>query len=380
MSKEQGGFISNIFLVPKDEERWRLILNLKSLNEFVAFEHFKMEDIRCVKDLLSRGDHMCKLDLKDVYLSIPIHGSCRRFLRFRWRGILYEYTALPFGLSAAPRFNLYKGLETSPSSIKGCRDMPSSILGQFSHSWRDQGRGRSSISEDQEPIAESGICDKPGEISEPGNPKNRISGVCHRFKRDGVQASSEKSEADQERMQEDSAERPGDCEGAGTSSGCPSSFSPGSFTSSAALSGTSGPEKRRSSPPPLIWINSGLECKEPRESEVVNQTPQQSEWPAHSSSTSHHDHRIRCIQYSMGSPLWISQDQGSVVNYRGQIAHQLQRDVSSFPGLTDICEGQEGDTCPVQGRQHHNNVLYQSHGRHTLPADDAVDIRRGIGA
>ena len=58
MSKEQGGFISNIFLVPKDEERWRLILNLKSLNEFVAYEHFKMEDIRCVKDLLSRGDHM----------------------------------------------------------------------------------------------------------------------------------------------------------------------------------------------------------------------------------------------------------------------------------------------------------------------------------
>ena len=50
VSKEQGGFISNIFLVPKDEERWRLILNLKSLNEFVAYEHFKMEDIRCVKD------------------------------------------------------------------------------------------------------------------------------------------------------------------------------------------------------------------------------------------------------------------------------------------------------------------------------------------
>ena len=148
-------------------------------------------------------------------------------------------------------------------------------------------------------------------------------------------------------MQEDSAERPGDCEGAGTSSGCPSSFSPGSFTSSVALSGTSGPEKPRSSPPPLIWINSGLECKEPRESEVVDQTPQRSEWPAHSSSTSHHDHRIRCIQYRMGSPLWISQDQGSVVNYRGQIAHQLQRDVSSFPGLTDVCEGQEGDTFPV---------------------------------
>ena len=62
-------------------------------------------------------------------------------------------------------------------------------------------------------------------------------------------------------------------ERAGACSGCPSSFSPGTFTSSAALSGSSGPEKRRSSSSPLIWINSSLECTEPRESEVVDQTP-----------------------------------------------------------------------------------------------------------
>ena len=64
------------------------------------------------------------------------------------------------------------------------------------------------------------------------------------------------------------------------------------------------------------------------------------------------------------SELWISQDHWSVVSYRGQIAHQLQRDVSSFPGLTDVYERQEGDSCQVQGRQQHNNVLYQSHTPH----------------
>ena len=102
-SLEEERFVSNVFLVPKSEGKWRLILNLKALNHFVIYEHFKMEDIHCMKDLLNRGDYMCKLDLKDAYLSISIHWSFRKFLKFTWHGRTYEYTVLPFGLSAAPR-------------------------------------------------------------------------------------------------------------------------------------------------------------------------------------------------------------------------------------------------------------------------------------
>ena len=39
------GFVSNVFLVPKSGNRWRLILNLKSLNTYTEYAHFKMEDI-----------------------------------------------------------------------------------------------------------------------------------------------------------------------------------------------------------------------------------------------------------------------------------------------------------------------------------------------
>ena len=45
-----------------------------------------MEDIRCVKDMLSRNDFMCKLDLRDAYPTVPIHPSHWRFLRFHWQG------------------------------------------------------------------------------------------------------------------------------------------------------------------------------------------------------------------------------------------------------------------------------------------------------
>ena len=97
------GFISNIFLVPKGKGKWSLILNLKALNLYTEHQHFKMEDIRCVKDLLNRGDYMCKLDLKDAYLSIPITHSHQRYLKFAWQGTVYQYNVLPFGLATAPR-------------------------------------------------------------------------------------------------------------------------------------------------------------------------------------------------------------------------------------------------------------------------------------
>ena len=97
------GFVSNVFLVPKKEDKWRLILNLKALNTYTVCEHFKMEDIRSVKDLLVRGDYMCKLDLKDAYLSVPITAAHRRYLQFQWQGVTYQYNALPFGLATAPR-------------------------------------------------------------------------------------------------------------------------------------------------------------------------------------------------------------------------------------------------------------------------------------
>ena len=46
---------------------------------------------------------MCKLDLKDAYLSIPISQSHRKYLKFALQGTVYQYNVLPFGLATAPR-------------------------------------------------------------------------------------------------------------------------------------------------------------------------------------------------------------------------------------------------------------------------------------
>ena len=47
---------------------------------------------------------MTNIDLKDAYLSVSVHESSRKFLRFIWKGTCSQFKALPFGLCSAPRF------------------------------------------------------------------------------------------------------------------------------------------------------------------------------------------------------------------------------------------------------------------------------------
>ena len=62
----QARFVSPMFIVPKKGGKWRPVLNLQSLNQYVSRAHFKLEDIRSLKDILRLGDFMAKLDLKEA--------------------------------------------------------------------------------------------------------------------------------------------------------------------------------------------------------------------------------------------------------------------------------------------------------------------------
>lgn len=97
-----GQFLSPIFLADKPNGGKRFILNLKRLNEFIYAPHFQMEDARTASKLVHRGNYAATLDLKDAYYLLPIQSSHRKYLRFMFKGTLYEFTCLPFGLASAP--------------------------------------------------------------------------------------------------------------------------------------------------------------------------------------------------------------------------------------------------------------------------------------
>ncbi|XP_057365008.1 uncharacterized protein LOC130685703 [Daphnia carinata] len=97
------GFVCSLFVIPKKSGGFRPIINLKPLNQFIRYEHFKMENLESARFLLPKGDWMVKLDLKDAYLTVPVCAAHQKFLRFQWKGRLFQFACLAFGLASAPR-------------------------------------------------------------------------------------------------------------------------------------------------------------------------------------------------------------------------------------------------------------------------------------
>ena len=87
----------------KNEGGNRPVINMKALNSFIPHSQFKMEGLHLIKDLLRQNYFMCKLNLKDAYFCLPLHRKHQKFIRFQWKGNIYEFFCLFFGPGPAPQ-------------------------------------------------------------------------------------------------------------------------------------------------------------------------------------------------------------------------------------------------------------------------------------
>ena len=101
---QEGEWISNLFIRPKPDGSYRLILDLTELNKYIEYEHFKMCSLHTALELVQQGKWMASIDLKDAYFSFLIRLQDRKLLRFIWGDCLYQFRCLPNGLVCAPRF------------------------------------------------------------------------------------------------------------------------------------------------------------------------------------------------------------------------------------------------------------------------------------
>ncbi|XP_069129272.1 uncharacterized protein [Argopecten irradians] len=96
------GFYSRMFLVRKKSGAWRPIIDLSAFNRHVDSPHFKMETPRSIIASVREGMWATSVDLRDAYFHIPIKKSARKFLRFTCNGKVFQFRAMPFGLTTAP--------------------------------------------------------------------------------------------------------------------------------------------------------------------------------------------------------------------------------------------------------------------------------------
>jgi hypothetical protein len=94
------GFYSHILWSQRSR---RLIIDLFRLNRFLRVPHFKMETTRSVAAAILRGDWAVSLDLRDVYLHVPVHPDYQHYLRFYFEGRVYQFKAIPFELASLLR-------------------------------------------------------------------------------------------------------------------------------------------------------------------------------------------------------------------------------------------------------------------------------------
>ena len=88
-------FYSQLFwLVPKKKGKLHPVIDLSSLNQYINKQHFKLETVKSVRQLIMANDWAVSIDLMDAYLHVPIHLTSRKYLRF-----IYEHCLSVHGLT-----------------------------------------------------------------------------------------------------------------------------------------------------------------------------------------------------------------------------------------------------------------------------------------
>ena len=98
-----GEYLSPIFIVPKKDGEYRMILNLRELNENIVYHHFKMETFESALKLVKKNCFFASADMRHAYYSVPLADNTQCKFCFQKSGKIYQYTCLPNGVSCAPR-------------------------------------------------------------------------------------------------------------------------------------------------------------------------------------------------------------------------------------------------------------------------------------
>jgi hypothetical protein len=73
VKNDEEQFLSPIFLRPKPNGEYRMILNLKKFNEFVPYHHFKMDTFEIALKLINKNNFCISFCIIEVSFALKLH-------------------------------------------------------------------------------------------------------------------------------------------------------------------------------------------------------------------------------------------------------------------------------------------------------------------
>ena len=142
-----------------------------------------MEDLSYLPSILWRGDFTCKIDLQDAYQPIPIAKKSRIYLRFLWKGRLYQFTCMStFWLQILSK-NFYKGSETPLGLPQSFGSSSAGVFRRHTYHGSNPRTMSGAYPADMKVVDRFGFSGKPEEVSVKSQTADRIPGVPHEFHR-----------------------------------------------------------------------------------------------------------------------------------------------------------------------------------------------------
>ena len=114
--------VSPLKVVPKKSGKFRLICDLRYINEHCVIPHFSSEDVSILPQIMGTHDRAVTLDLRDGFYHFSIHPDFRTYLGFQFEGRWYVWCRLPFGWSGSPYY-FHKCIRVIIEYLRGVHHM-----------------------------------------------------------------------------------------------------------------------------------------------------------------------------------------------------------------------------------------------------------------
>ena len=89
-------FLNRLYLAPNPYNKWKPVLDLRSLNEFLKPEKFKMETPEHIRTSLQTGECVMTMNFKDACFHIPINQQSRKYLMSKLYHLVQSPTPMEF--------------------------------------------------------------------------------------------------------------------------------------------------------------------------------------------------------------------------------------------------------------------------------------------